>query len=557
MLKGKTLVWVLTGIGIVGAILRVYGIDFGRPFFYHPDEIKLVAQAARLLEARFMDKDVFFAIGVYPPFYTYVLALLMGTYIGANLLFGRYESIGQVMQAYFDHPFEYFLLGRLFVAVLGVASIVLIYLLGKRLYSRNVGLVAALFLAVNALHVRNSHFNTVDVPVTILALTFLLLCSGLMKTPRRRYYIGCATLLSLTVATKFSMGLLVLPFLVAHSLHVTRDHLVRTFFSRNFWIAVVTGLVVFTLACPLFVLDFDESLGGVLGTKKFESVGKIGSGGGLFSYWTGQQAEGFGVFFPNSIPATFGVLLTALCVLGLLVQFYRHRREDLLILSFLIPSYLLFESMSIKAMRHILPLVPLLMISASLLLIEMNRWLRSRNARVIPYLFGFIVAVQGIYLSAGYHTALAATDPRAQAYDWVRQHVNPGSTLAVENFPPTPLEEQAYRADTTYQIISMDLTRKQPSMADSLIRVLEDRGVSFYISDSFTRAIFSWPETMDRYHRIVRDRNRLFSWVREQAVSNVSFKSTHSKIQPSITIYQLPPFRDELPGHTAINDSRR
>ena len=47
----------LGAILLIAICLRLYGIDFGRPYNYHPDETKLVTQAGRLLATKFMDKD--------------------------------------------------------------------------------------------------------------------------------------------------------------------------------------------------------------------------------------------------------------------------------------------------------------------------------------------------------------------------------------------------------------------------------------------------------------------------------------------------------------------
>ena len=66
---------------IVAAVLRFYGIRFGEPFKYHPDEVKLVTQAGYLLNTKFLDKDAFFAFGIYPLFYTIILSALMAGFI--------------------------------------------------------------------------------------------------------------------------------------------------------------------------------------------------------------------------------------------------------------------------------------------------------------------------------------------------------------------------------------------------------------------------------------------------------------------------------------------
>ncbi|MDZ7725235.1 MAG: hypothetical protein U5R06_21065 [candidate division KSB1 bacterium] len=56
-LKRKKTTPMLLVILLVAAFLRLYGINFGKPFLYHPDEIKLTAQAGRMLSTKFMDKD--------------------------------------------------------------------------------------------------------------------------------------------------------------------------------------------------------------------------------------------------------------------------------------------------------------------------------------------------------------------------------------------------------------------------------------------------------------------------------------------------------------------
>ena len=63
----------------------------------------------------------------------------------------------------------------------GTASVYLVYRLGRVAYGRPVGLLAALFLAVEPLHVKYSHIAVTDVPATTLSL--LALCCS-CRRPR-------------------------------------------------------------------------------------------------------------------------------------------------------------------------------------------------------------------------------------------------------------------------------------------------------------------------------------------------------------------------------------
>ena len=69
---------------------------------------------------------------------------------------------------------------RLTATIIGVATIVLVYMLGSLLYGRRVGLVAALFMAVMPYHVIVTRQFLLDGPLTLLT-TLTLYCLARWK----------------------------------------------------------------------------------------------------------------------------------------------------------------------------------------------------------------------------------------------------------------------------------------------------------------------------------------------------------------------------------------
>src|SRR3989344_2049577 len=93
--------WLLLSILGVSCILRVWGINFGLPFFLHPDETKIVEPAITMAfgfkeailtgNIELFNPHFFF----YPSFLMYFLMLKI---IGLKLLFGVLSilSLGQI-----------------------------------------------------------------------------------------------------------------------------------------------------------------------------------------------------------------------------------------------------------------------------------------------------------------------------------------------------------------------------------------------------------------------------------------------------------------------------
>lgn len=534
--KSKTHIYFLLAIVMLAFFLRFYGLNFGEPYNYHPDETKLVTQAGRLLATKFMDKDAYFGIRVYPPFYTYVLAGAMGVYIGLGLVTGRFESLAAVQTAYETDPFQFFLISRALVAVMGVLSIFIIYLIGKRLYSQKIGLLSALLLAVNFLYVRNSHFGTVDIPAAFFGLICVYFCIRIFQEGKTIFYLLAAVFAAIALATKFSMLIIVFPILFAHFSRFAPREWFKKIVDKKLWLAAGTGIVTFLLACPIIWLDFHETWGGIVGTTKFESVGKIGSGGSLLSYWTGDQSDGFGVFYPNSIPETFGIVLTILAAIGLLYVLIKHRKQDWFILAATIPMYLLFEKMSIKAMRHILPIIPFLLLAATVFVVEMSDKIRQKILRtiVLTVIIFFIVVTQ-IRSAITYQHALMQTDPRTKATAWIEKNIPAGSAVAVENFPPVLFE----KPDHGFELYDTKWTSKTLARRDELALFMSQHDSVFYIADDFTRQTFMWKYTEHKYPEITADRIDFFNSLKTQAERLAEFKSQNPNIQPTITIYLI------------------
>jgi len=108
--------------------------------------------------------------------------------------------------------------GRALTAILDIASVGLLFLIGRWLYSPAVGLLAAALLTTTVLHIQLARFFTVDPFLTF----FILLAVVFMVLALRQNKLGIQTLslllasltVGLAVGSKFSAVLLVLPLAV-------------------------------------------------------------------------------------------------------------------------------------------------------------------------------------------------------------------------------------------------------------------------------------------------------------------------------------------------------
>jgi 4-amino-4-deoxy-L-arabinose transferase-like glycosyltransferase len=204
--RGAAPASLLAGLALVLALalgLRLSGLDWGLPWAFHPDEIFYVDQAEDIL--RFGDPNPRYFKN--PSLLTYLIAgeLLLARALGP--LAGPFDSA---------LPGSAYLTARLNSALLGTASVALVFALGALLFSRKVGLLAALLLAVAFLHVRDSHYGVNDVPATFWLLLSLYGAARLAARPALRWYLLAGLAGGLATSTKYNVGFFFAPILVAH-----------------------------------------------------------------------------------------------------------------------------------------------------------------------------------------------------------------------------------------------------------------------------------------------------------------------------------------------------
>ena len=149
----RTGLWLLL-IVAAAAACRFIGLAWGAPYFhFHIDE-HFVMQGADYLRSGFASHQPpskFFMYGALP------MWLLDAVRWSWELCFG-------VLNLTVDRDeVTYMVMGRAISAVLGTLSVLIVYAIARRLAGRTAGLIAALLLATAVVHLRESHFFSVDI----------------------------------------------------------------------------------------------------------------------------------------------------------------------------------------------------------------------------------------------------------------------------------------------------------------------------------------------------------------------------------------------------------
>jgi hypothetical protein len=298
---------VLAGVVAVGAFLRVYGLD---RVGFNSDEAVYAGQAASIARVKeFL--PTFPIYRAHPLLFQTALSLLYRVHVS-------------------DFA------GRMFAVIVGLATIIVTFQIGRVLYGRRAGLVSAALLAFMPYHVVVSRQVLLDGTEAFFAALALLCAARYALSHRSAWLYAEAAALGLTFLSKETGIVFAVSFFAF--LALSPQVFVRV---RDLAGASALG------AALLLIYPLSVSLGGASNT-----------GRNFVSWQLLRRANhGVGFYFVSAFPA-IGWVVVVLGAVGLIVLRRERSWRETLLLSWILVPLLFFMFWPTKGYQYLLPTAP-------------------------------------------------------------------------------------------------------------------------------------------------------------------------------------------------------
>jgi hypothetical protein len=427
---------VLVAVLILAAWLRLSGLSFGLPAVYNPDEVAIMSRALAFATGDLNPHNF-----LYPTLYFYVLFAWIGASFVVSWMVGATPSLSAFQTQFFVDPTAVYFAGRALGVACGVATVALVFVLGRRLFGARAGLAAALFLAVAPTSVRDSHYVKHDVPVTLAILGAILAivalakpaaglesgrpadaagteAAGTRETGVRRRLLVAGALCGVAFSTHYYAVFLALPLAIA-AWQATHDG-GRVAVVRAWTRAGLAAALVFFGLSPFLLVEPATAWTDIVANREIVMDRAVSGGGQLFSsapaYVRMLWNEAIG--WPVVLASLAGAFLLA----------WRNPALALVLAAFPI-AFLAFISNTVAASRYLNPVLPFVALTAGYAI--------GAVPRLGPLPAGLttvLLAVPGLVLSFALGRFFQQTDTRTLALNAFEKRAPAGSTVLVQPY---------------------------------------------------------------------------------------------------------------------------
>jgi 4-amino-4-deoxy-L-arabinose transferase-like glycosyltransferase len=549
---------ILSVILILAMSVRLLGINYGLPYVFYPDEALIVNHAMA-----FGTGDLNPHFFGYPSLYMYLLFVVYGITYATGRLLGFFGSPNDFIHLFFTDVTIFYLPGRLIAAFSGVATVWMVYKLGRRAYNLQVGLISAAMLSFSVLHVTFSHSIKTHVPAGLLVIIALYFAWSIYdgQNSWRRYLLAGATA-GLAGSTIYHAGFVLVSIGVAHLLHSKKRPAFRLA-DLKLAGAALSSFGGFVLTTPYSILDWPTFFSDLTSTAAVVYYGNFWVRGTFYHF--------------TSLLSSFGQPLGAVVLLGLGYALLRHRPADLILASQPIFVGLFLMLFPVKEAHNMLIAFPALSLLAASLVADAIKWLFQRGIRlqqaaaaVTTGLLVLMPAKQSFQSS--YRRSLP--DTRFLAKTWVEENISLGSKIVMDSGkyyleafgPPLPpsrwtLEQLinrgkatnsgnvarregarrvAYSGEATYFQLQLNALGNQPGY--DIIRILHGVGspdalsLKQYVEQGVQYAIVSSYATVAPGYS---NHKHFYESLREQGTLIKEFRPSEKIGGPTLLIYKL------------------
>ena len=490
----------LAAILVAALALRLYGLSWDEGFSWtpHPDERAILFKVVEIAPPGLGDIAILLDAERSPwnpkwfPYGSFPLYLLKTV----DTLWGYLPGVGSE---------DLRVPARAVSALADVATILVVYLIGRAVWSRKVGILAAGLVAFAVIHVQLSHFFAVDTLMALFATATLYFLLRVARRGRRSDSALAGLFIGLALATKVSVAPILAAYVVAHFIYATGlapastghqssrepvepmsifDRMSAGVKSALVGLAVMVGTLLVVqpyafLDWSRFYADFVEQSEMVRRIRDYPytrqyidttpylyhvqqlatwglglPLGVIVWAGSVYAAVKGLRvwyAVGY-LVFGIALPATILVassgfaatLLASAIAVGALVVTIPLRsqdtRLDTVLLSWVVPYFLIVGAFDVKFMRYMIPITPVLMLFGARMAVDIWHWARRAPVGIEVAIAVVSVAViaatafYGVSYTGVYREAWGERHPAVRASEWIKANAPRGSVILKEHW---------------------------------------------------------------------------------------------------------------------------
>ena len=353
MTRSRLLLFVVLFVALV---VRLWGLGFGLPYIIaRPDETEIAGPAVG-----FLSGDLRPPYFEWPTLFTYATAFLYVIYYALSRPFASYKSLAAFAESRRQSVAPFLYITRIMSAVMGVLTVWWVFAICRRMFDETVAVIAALFLALAFLHVRDSHFGVTDIAMTGLVVLAVLMILKWRDNATLRNAAVAGLVTGLAGSTKYNGIGVSVAFAVALAQRALDD---KKIIAHGATFAIAMAAAFFG-ASPYIIIDWPRFVASVSGVATH-----LAEGHGV------TLGKGWWYYARVLLPAALGWPMFVAGAIGMFVMIARRFRDAAVLFAFPITYYVFAGRGYTVFARYIIPVLPFICISAAWLVVTAVRGL--------------------------------------------------------------------------------------------------------------------------------------------------------------------------------------